>query len=127
MRSVSAVANLSRWNWQICLGLLVGAAIAFIDNYALGGEVSPILIVLLLLITGLVAGALWGLRGALFGISAWVWVPLSHAIKHALKLADTIQPNTYLSIVYMGAFTLLIWAVGLGGGCFVRRFAAEGK
>ena len=40
-------------------GLIAGAGIAAVDNFAFGGEVSPIVIVGMLLVFGGVVGMLW--------------------------------------------------------------------
>ena len=43
--------------------------------------------------------------------------------KHALGLPDTLHPNTYLSILYLAAFTLVVAIIGTGCGLLVHRFA----
>lgn len=53
------------WNWSMRLifGLMVGGAIAYVDNVAFAGEVSPIVIVLLLLAAASMVAVVWGARG----------------------------------------------------------------
>ena len=51
---------LSNWPARLGVGLAAGAAIVYVDNWAFEGEVSPIIIVALLLAATAMAGALWG-------------------------------------------------------------------
>ena len=55
-------ASRSKWPTQLGLGLVAGAGIAYVDNGAFGGEVSPIIIVVLLVGATAMAGAAWGRR-----------------------------------------------------------------
>jgi hypothetical protein len=54
-------------------------------------------------------------------ITAWACVPLAHVVKHVLGLPDTLQPNTYKSILMLAAFTFVVAALGTGGGLLIRR------
>src|SRR5262249_53233227 len=103
------------------VGLMAGAAIAAVDNFAFGGEVSPIVIVAMLLIVSGTLGLIWGLRGALAAGLVWVWLPLAHVAKRAFDLPDTIQPNTYTSILMLGIFSFVVTGAGLGLGAALRR------
>jgi hypothetical protein len=89
----------SKWLPRLSVGLLVGAAIVYVDNWAFDGEVSPIVIVVLLLVATALAGASWGQRGWVTAAVIWACVPLAHVIKHLLGLPDTLHPNTYASIL----------------------------
>jgi len=100
---------------------MAGAAIAAVDNFAFGGEVSPIVIVAMLLIASATLGLIWGRHGALAAGLVWVWLPLAHIVKRALDLPDTIQPNTYTSIMMLGIFSFVVTGVGLGFGAALRR------
>lgn len=75
---------------------------------------------MLLAVTAM-AAAIWGGRGWAPGGVAWAGVPLAHLVKHALGLPDTLHPNTYTSVLYLAAFTLLVATVGGGFGLLVRR------
>ena len=114
---------LSKWPALLGMGLLAGAAIAYVDNFAFQGEASPILIVALLLAATALAGALEGRNGWIAAGAAWACIPLAHVIKHVLGLPDTLHPNTYTSILYLAAFTLVVAASGTGCGLLVRRLA----
>ena len=94
-----------------------------VDNFAFEGEVSPIVIVVLLLAATAAAGAVWGRRGWVAAAAAWACVPSAHLVKHVLGLPDTLHPNTYTSILYLAAFTLVIALVGAGCGALVRLLA----
>ena len=113
----------TRWSLRLAYGLVAGAAIAAVDNFAFGGEVSPIVIVLLLLVATGLAGALWGMRACIATLAVWAWVPGAHVVKHLLGLPDTLQPNTYKSILLLAIFTLVVSAIGTGCGVLVHRFA----
>ena len=106
---------------RLAAGLLAGAVIVFVDNVAFEGEVSPIVIVALLFAAAAIASATWGYRAWIPVAIAWAAVPLAHVVKHVLGLPDTLHPNTYRSIVYLAAFSLLVATVGAGAGLLARR------
>ena len=114
---------LSKWLMQLGVGLVAGGAIIYVDNWAFEGEVSPIVIVALLLAATAMAGAIWGRSGWIASAVTWACVPLAHIAKHALHLPDTLHPNTYTSILYLAAFTLVVATCGTGCGVSVRRLA----
>ena len=91
------------WNWpkRFAVGLGVGIAIACVDSFAFGGEVSPIVIVALLIASTATFGGIWGRGGWPAAPAAWMCVPLAHLVKHVLGLPDTLQPNTYPSILML--------------------------
>jgi hypothetical protein len=103
------------------IGLIVGAGIAAVDNFAFRGEVSPIVIVGMLLVSSAAAGMIWGVRAAVAATIVWVCLPTAHLLKHVLGLPDTIRPNTYLSILKLGALSFVVTAIGLGFGLAFRR------
>ena len=113
-----------RWPVLASVGVVAGAAIAAVDNFAFGGEVSPILIVVMLLAATGIAGLVWDRRGWVAAAAAWICVPLAHLIKHVLGLPDTVQPNTYTSILMLAAFTLAVATIGTGCGILLRRLTA---
>lgn len=88
----------------------------YVDNFAFEGEVSPIVIVAMLLAVTVAVGAAWGRRGWVAAAVAWACVPVAHLVKHVLGLADTLHPNTYASILLLAAFTLLVAILGTGLG-----------
>jgi hypothetical protein len=114
---------LSNWPTHLGVGLMVGAGIVYLDNYAFEGEVSPTIIVALLLAATAMAGAIWGRSGWIAAAVTWACVPYAHVVKHVLGLPDTLHPNTYRSILYLAAFTLVVATSGTGCGLLVRRLA----
>jgi hypothetical protein len=101
---------------RIAIALALGAAIAAVDNYAFGGEISVVVIFgLLLLGTGLV-GFVWRTRGLLAAALLWACIPAAHLINHVFGLPDTIQPNTYASILKLAAVTFAVAVVGTACG-----------
>jgi hypothetical protein len=114
---------LSGYPTHLGVGLVAGAAIVYVDNFAFEGEVSPILIIALLLVATAMAGAMWGRSGWIAAAVTWVCIPVVHAFKHVLGLPDTLHPNTYTSILLLAAFTLVVATVGTGCGVLVRRLA----
>ncbi len=109
----------------IGIGFIAGLAIAGVDNYAFEGEVSPIVIVALLFFTSATFGAIFGRKGCLASVPAWVCIPLIHLVKHLLNLPDTINPNTYGSIIKLAIFTFVIVSIGFGIGIFFNRFIKD--
>jgi hypothetical protein len=100
------------------IGFAAGVVIATVDNFAFDGEVSPIVIIALLLVVTATAGAIWS---RIVSAIAWVCLPLAHLIKHILGLPDTLHPNTYASILMLAAFTLVVATIGTGCGILLRR------
>ena len=105
----------------IMIGLVAGLIIAAVDNFAFGGEVSPIVIVLLLIIVTVTSGIKLGWRAWILAFPLWICIPLAHLIKHILGLPDTLHPNTYASILMLAAFTFVVSTVGLLGGVLMRK------
>lgn len=106
---------------RFSVGMLVGAGMAAVDNFAFHGEVSPILIVAMLLLCSAIFGIIWGTRGAAVGTVVWAWLPLAHVIKHVFHLPDTLHPNTYSSILRLALFTFFVTAIGFGFGLLLHR------
>jgi len=103
------------------IALVLGVAIAALDNFAFGGEISPIVIFgLLLLATGFI-GLIWRARSWLAASVLWACIPAAHLIKRLFGLPDTIQPNTYGSIFKLAAVTLVVAVVGTACGVAAGR------
>jgi len=115
----------SKWPARLGVGLVAGAAIVYVDNFAFQGEVSPFVIVAMLLAATAMAGAMWGRKGWLAAAVTWACVPLAHIVKHVVGLPDTLHPNTYASILLLAAFTLVVATVGTACGVLSRRLATR--
>ena len=109
------------WLKRLAIGLGTGLAIAAVDSFAFGGEVSPIVIVILLVATTAAFGGIWGRGGWTAAVATWLCVPLAHVVKHVLGLPDTLHPNTYTSILMLAAFTLVITTIGTGAGILLHK------
>lgn len=102
------------------LSLLAGGLISAVDNLSFGGEVSPIVIVILLAAAS--ATLVFFLRHAwVTAFALWICTPLVHVAKHLAGLPDTIQPNTYFSIAMLAIFTLIVSLAGSGIGAALRH------
>ena len=109
----------------LAIGFGAGAAIAYVDCCAFEGEVSPIFVVAFLLTATGISGAIWG-RSAWVAVAVmWAWLPLAHVVKHVFGLPDTLHPNTYMSILYLATFTLVVATGGTTCGVLARRIAAS--
>jgi hypothetical protein len=108
---------------QLLVGLFTGAVIVFIDNFAFQGEVSPIVIVIMLLVSTIAVGALWKRHAWIAAITVWICVPMAHVIKHLLGLPDTLHPNTTTSILMLAVFTFIISATGFLFGILINRIS----
>lgn len=111
------------WPLRLITGLGVGAFIAAVDNVFFEGEVSPIVIVAMLLAATTTAGLVWGQRGWLSACAVWVWIPAAHLAKRVLGMPDTLHPNSYASILMLSTFTLVVAIAGAACGLLARRFA----
>jgi hypothetical protein len=65
-------ASWSSWPVRLGVGFAAGAAMASVDNFAFEGEVSPIVVVAMLLAATVAAGAVWSRRGWIAAAAAWV-------------------------------------------------------
>jgi hypothetical protein len=118
---MSSTSIKNRLPLLLLVGGCAGVIIAAVDNYAFEGEVSPIIIVGMLFTLSALFGAVWMWRGGLATVAAWACVPLAHVAKHVLHLPDTLQPNTYASILLLASFTFAVAAIGTGCGVLLRK------
>ena len=110
---------------RIGFGIACGTAIALVDNLASGGEVSPVVVVVLLLATSVTGGALWGLSGWPAAAIVWAAVPAPHVVKLAVGLEDTLHPATWASIGQLAAFTAFVVACGTAVGALLHAGLAS--
>jgi ABC-type multidrug transport system permease subunit len=104
----------------IGVGLIAGLGIAAVDAFGSSGEVSPIVVVVMLLSATAVIGFILPWRGWTAAVATWLPIPLAHLLKLLLGLPDTLHPNTYASAFKLAAFTLLVSAIGMSCGSVVR-------
>ena len=113
----------SNWQTRFLIGLIAGAIIVFIDNFAFRGEVSPIVIVIMLLISTITVGAIWKWHAWVAVVAVWICVPMTHVVKHLLGMPDTLHPNTYTSILMLAVFTFVISVIGFLFGTLINRIS----
>lgn len=104
---------------RVTIAAVAGVIIASVDNFAFGGEVSPVLIVGMLLAATGVAGYLWGASGAAAVAIIWVFVPAAHLVNLALGLPDSLHPHTYGSAMKLAAFTAIVAVFGAACGAAI--------
>lgn len=119
--------SLSGWQMRFLVGFIIGAIIVFIDNFAFQGEVSPIVIVILLFVSTITVGTIWKWQAWIAAATVWISVPMAHIIKHLLGLPDTLHPNTYTSILMLAAFTFVISAIGFLFGTLINRISKSAQ
>ena len=110
-----------RWPACLAVGFVAGLAIAYVDNFAFQGEVSPIVIVVMLVAIAITATSICGRHGWVMAGAAWMCLPLAHFIKHILGLPDTLHPNTYTSILMLATFTFVVTILGAAAGILIHR------
>jgi hypothetical protein len=115
--------SLSNWQLRLFVGLIAGSVIVFIDNFEFQGEVSPIVIVIMLLGATITVGAIWKWQAWIAAVTVWVCVPMVHVVKHLMGLPDTLHPNTYTSILMLAVFTFVISAIGFLFGTLINRIS----
>jgi hypothetical protein len=106
---------------RLGVGIASGVTIAAVDSLACQGEVSPIVIVFLLLGATAALGAIWGRRSWVSAVATWVCLPSAHLLMRLLGLPDTLHPNTWASLLLLAAFTFAVAAFGTAGGLVVHR------
>lgn len=111
--------SLPHWQMRLLVGFLAGAVLVFADNFAFQGKISPIVIVIMLLVSTITFGAIWKWRAWIAVATQWVCVPMAHVVKHLLGLPDTLHPNTYTSILMLAVFTLVVSALGFFFGALL--------
>lgn len=113
--------SISNWQIRLLVGLIAGAVIVSVDNFAFQGEVSPIVIVILLLVSTVTLGVIWKWQAWVAVVTIWICVPMAHVVKHLLGLPDTLHPNTYNSIFMLAVFTFVVSAIGFLFGTLINR------
>lgn len=82
---------------------------------------SPIVVVAVLLaFSGVIAFA-WNRRAMVPLLMLWAPLPVSHAVRMALGLPDTLHPDTVGSLIALAAFAMLVVAVGGSVGALLRK------
>ena len=101
--------------------VIIGLIISAVDNYAFGGEITPMVIILLLLLATSGMSVIVNTKAYLISIIIWFFLPAVHLIKHLCGLSDSIQPNTIKSILLLALFTFAISQIGFLIGRGIRK------
>ncbi len=109
----------------LAIALAGGLLISAVDNFAAGGEISPLMILPLLVVGAALLGGVWGFRAAPALVCFWFPLPAAHAVKRILGLRDTLHPNTYASIAMLAIFSFGLCAVTFGIASGIRRLATR--
>jgi hypothetical protein len=112
---------------SFAVGLAAGVAVAAVDQLALRGQVSPVVVVALLLGATGVAGIMGGWRGWPAVLGTGVCVPGFHVVTHVFGLPGTLQPDTWASIGTQAAFTLAVCGLGFCGGALIRLASEDAR
>lgn len=110
---------------RILAGAALGLAVAAVDHAALGGGISSVFVVGLVLTSTMGFAVTWGWAAWLAVGALWTCVVLTHLAKHQFGLPGTLQPDTWDSIRSMAVFTLAVCGAGLCGGVLLRMAASD--
>ena len=110
---------------RILVGCSIGAGAALVDNFWLKGEVSPIVIVLIMFSGSFALGLKWGARAWIALLAMWILVPGAHLFKYLFRYPDTLHPNSLRSIGLLAIFTLIISVLGVFLGALSNRLTAK--
>jgi len=105
-------------------GLLAGVIIALADNFAADGQISPAVIVILLLISSTGAGIIWDNAGWIASAITWIFLPSAHLVGLFFRLPDTLHPAASASILKIAMFSMIIAAAGTATGILIRRMTS---
>ena len=98
------------------VGSTVGLSLSVVETVFFGTQVNPIFAVALLLISAFVFSVLWGKVAWKASFYAWMIFQLVHLLKLVVGLTQAPAANPYLSVLMLGALTLVVTAFGTGIG-----------
>ena len=108
-------------NSLILTGIVAGLIISAVDNLAYSGIANPFVVVAMLLAVTGVAGIVFTKRGLIVVFAAWVCNPLVHAVKHIFNSSGSLHPETWLYILMLAIYTLVISLFGWGLGLLIQK------
>jgi hypothetical protein len=103
--------------------IVIGLFISALDNCAFGGEISPVIVIMLLFLFCAGMAFIVNTYAYLISIIIWIFLPLVHFINHLLGFTDSIQPNTYQSIFLLALVTFAVSQIGFVVGRIIRKTA----
>ncbi len=107
------------------VAIILGLCIVLVDLFADGGEISPAVVLLLLLIAGAIVGAIHSRLSLWLALLISISLPAVRLILHLLGYKTTLQPDTVASILMVGAVALCVASIGVLIGAVARRAAAR--
>jgi hypothetical protein len=105
--------------------ILLGLAIVGVDLFADGGEISPAVVLALLLTAGAIVGAIHKRFSLLLAVLTAVSLPVVHLALHISGRKTTLQPDTVASILMVGLVAGCAATIGVLIGAAARRTAAR--
>ena len=105
--------------------IILGLAIACGDLFADRGEISPAVVLFLLLIAGAIVGAIHGRFSLVLAVLTAISLPGIHLALHLAGRKTTLQPDTVTSILMVGVVAVCAATIGVLIGAAARRTAAR--
>lgn len=106
----------------ICLtAIILGLVVVCVDLFADRGEISPAVVLVLILIAGAIVGAIHGRFSLVLAVLTAVSLPAIHLALHLAGRKTTLQPDTVTSILMVGLVAVCAATIGVLIGAAARR------
>ena len=105
--------------------IVLGLIIVCVDLFADRGEISPAVVLALLLSAGAIVGAIHKRFSVLLAVLTAVSLPGIHLALHLAGRKTTLQPDTVTSILMVGVVAVCAATIGVLIGAAARRTAAR--
>ncbi len=105
--------------------IVLGLIIVCVDLFADRGEISPAVVLALLLGAGAIVGAIHKRFSVLLAVLTAVSLPGIHLALHLAGRKTTLQPDTVTSILMVGVVAVCAATIGVLIGAAARRTAAR--
>jgi hypothetical protein len=112
------------WLWTT-VAIVLGLLTAWADVAAPFGDDSEKLTLLLWLLSCGVLGLLQPRRAWRWALLVGPWVPLVHFLLHAFGFRDSINPNSYATILLLVPLSLVVCLLAAYAGSLVRWGASR--
>ncbi len=115
---------MTKYGHVYLIAVVLGVVITCVDLFADKGEISPVVVLLLLLIAGGIVGAIHSHFSLALAVLTAICLPATHLTLHFMGHKTTLQPDTVPSILMVGVVSLCAAALGVRLGAGVRRASA---
>jgi len=105
--------------------VVLGFGIVFVDLFADGGEISPAVVLSLLLVAGAIIGVIHSRFSFWLALLISISLPAVHLILHLRGYKTKLQPDTVASILLVGMVALCTACIGVLIGASARRAATR--